>query len=225
MIKAKKAVKKTATKKSVKKTAKKATTAKKAAPKKTATKKTTTKKTVAKKAVASSPVKKAPEKAVAPKVVTKTVAQVTPAAAKSPSVEALKKKGQKVVSSNINGVGRRKSSVARVWLSRGTGSMVVNGQDVNIYFNTDQNRSDAVKALSVCDATKIYTIKVNVKGGGPCSQAGAVRLGVARALLKHNEDFKSTLKEHGLLTVDSRLKERKKPGQKAARRKFQFVKR
>ena len=95
----------------------------------------------------------------------------------------------------------------------------------DIYFTTDQNRSDAMKALAVCQAKTTYNFKINVKGGGPCSQAGAVKLGIARALLKDNDEFKPALKEHGLLTVDARVKERKKPGQRGARRKFQFVKR
>lgn len=134
-------------------------------------------------------------------------------------------KGTKVVSTDINGVGRRKSSVARVWLSRGTGTLEINGRTLETYFNTLANRSDAVKALELCGMQKAYQLKINVKGGGPCSQAGAVRLGIARALVKHNEAFKEILRKGGLLTVDARVKERKKPGQAGARRKFQFVKR
>jgi small subunit ribosomal protein S9 len=134
-------------------------------------------------------------------------------------------KGTKVVSTDINGVGRRKSSVARVWLSRGTGALEINGRTLETYFNTLANRTDAVKALELCGVQKTYQLKINVKGGGPCSQAGAVRLGIARALVKHNEAFKEILRKGGLLTVDARIKERKKPGQAGARRKFQFVKR
>lgn len=188
-------------KKSVKKVVKKKEAPKKAAPKKA----TTTKDVVVTTKVAS-------KKVEAPK---KTAAKPVTAP----------KKGGKIVTSEIGGVGRRKSSVARVWLSKGKGNCVVNGKAIDTYFTTDQNRSDAVKALSVCQVQGVYTLKVNVKGGGPCSQAGAVRLGIARAMLKDNDSFKQTLKENGLLSVDSRVKERKKPGQRAARRKFQFVKR
>ncbi len=135
------------------------------------------------------------------------------------------KKGVKIVATQTNGVGRRKSSVARVWLKRGKGDVVVNGRSLQDYFPTNETRIAAVMPLALCQLQDSYTVKVNVVGGGLCSQADAVKLGVARALLKEDARLKPTLKEHGLLTVDSRLKERKKPGQSGARRKFQFVKR
>ena len=201
MIKAKKTTEKAAAKKTVKK----------AAPKK-AVKKTTTKKTATKKVATKKVVKKAETK--------KVVASTTKKAASAPA-----KKGAKVVSSDIGGVGRRKSSVARVWLARGKSGVVINGRTLEDYFNTDQTRSNAVRALDVCNAKDNFMVKVNLVGGGPNSQSDAMKLGIARALVKSNESNRAVLREHGLLTVDARVKERKKPGQPAARRKFQFVKR
>lgn len=130
-----------------------------------------------------------------------------------------------VVNTATGGVGRRKSSVARVWIKPGKGDVVVNNRSFQEYFCTQETQADALRALVVCSAKGLFNVKVNVEGGGPCSQAGAVRLGIARALLATNDNFKVVLRENGLLTVDSRVKERKKPGQPGARRKFQFVKR
>ncbi|HEV2601301.1 MAG TPA: 30S ribosomal protein S9 [Candidatus Babeliales bacterium] len=124
-----------------------------------------------------------------------------------------------------HGVGRRKCSIARVWLRKGTGQVTVNGRTVENYFDTVFNRADAVVAFTVIgDATK-YDADVNVIGGGVCSQAGAVRLGIARALVATDESYRKALRANDLLTVDSRQVERKKYGQPGARRKFQFVKR
>lgn len=123
-----------------------------------------------------------------------------------------------------HGVGRRKSSVARVWLRRGTGKIVVNGKDHTQYFDTDITRMDASRPFAVVPNAG-YDVEANVEGGGVYSQAGAVRLGIARAMVELNEEIRTALRAEGLLTCDSRVKERKKPGQKAARRKFQFVKR
>lgn len=125
-----------------------------------------------------------------------------------------------------HGVGRRKSSVARVWAKKGSGKVVVNEKEYTKYFDTKINIMDVSKPLELCrEVVRGIDFQVNVRGGGPSSQAGAVRLGISRALLAFNEELKSSLREHGLLTVDSRVKERKKPGQPGARRKFQFVKR
>jgi len=125
-----------------------------------------------------------------------------------------------------HGVGRRKSSVARVWLYRnGKGGVLVNGKAYQSYFTTDIARADIVVPFKAVPNAQSFDIEVNVYGGGVNSQAGAVRLGIARALLANNESLRSTLREYDLLTVDARVKERKKYGQKAARRKFQFVKR
>ncbi len=124
-----------------------------------------------------------------------------------------------------HGVGRRKSSVARVWLRRGAGKMVINGRDYKVYFDTDVTRDAASIPSRLVPHAHSYDVEVNVTGGGLCSQADAVKLGLARAFLSSNPDLKPLLRQHGLLTVDARVKERKKYGQKAARRKFQFVKR
>jgi small subunit ribosomal protein S9 len=124
-----------------------------------------------------------------------------------------------------HGVGRRKSAVARVWMKPGTGKIEVNGKNFKEYFDTSVNRTAVVFPLKVCGFEKSFDAKISVTGGGLTGQANAVQLGIARALLKNNESLRTILRQHDLLTVDSRIKERKKYGQKAARRKFQFVKR
>lgn len=129
------------------------------------------------------------------------------------------------VATLAHGVGRRKSAVARVWLKRGTGNMVINGREYAKYFDTDATRMSAASAFHVLPQAATYDVIANVHGGGTPSQADAVKLGMARALVEVNEEWRPALRAAGLLTVDSRLKERKKYGQKAARRKFQFVKR
>ena len=140
-------------------------------------------------------------------------------------IKAKIEKVNKPTATVIGAVGRRKSAVARVWVRRGTGGIAVNERRCVEYFNTDASRMSAIKPLVVCDVLSKYDVVANVHGGGSCAQADAIKLGIARALLKENESLRSLLREHGLLTVDSRNKERKKPGQKGARRKFQFVKR
>jgi small subunit ribosomal protein S9 len=124
-----------------------------------------------------------------------------------------------------HGVGRRKSSVARVWLRRGKGAFMVNDRDYLTYFDTEITRKIAAVPFQAYPQASKYDVEVNVSGGGLTSQAGAIKLGIARALLEVNPDIRPLLRDYGLLTVDSRVKERKKYGQKAARRKFQFVKR
>lgn len=125
----------------------------------------------------------------------------------------------------FHGVGRRKKCVARVWVRRGNGSIRVNGKDYTEYFDTKFDADNAVKALEICPVGKEFDIKVNVLGGGKCGQSDAVRLGIARAFVDMDSELKSVLRQNGLVTVDSRIKERKKYGQRGARRKFQFVKR
>lgn len=160
--------------------------------------------------------KEAPVKAAAPKA-------VAPKAAAPKAPKASKKITQAPVS---HGVGRRKSSVARVWLRKGAGAFVVNGKEVLSYFDTDVSRASALAPWTILpQLSKEYDIEVNVIGGGKHSQADAVKLGVARAVIEVRDDARDTLRAEGLLTVDSRIKERKKYGQKGARRKFQFVKR
>jgi small subunit ribosomal protein S9 len=140
--------------------------------------------------------------------------------------EALDKSGNKLSSKTLaHGVGRRKSSVARAWLKRGNGKLIVNNKDYNNYFDTEVTKTAAALAFNSYPQKSLYDIEVNVKGGGLSGQADAVKLAVARALVEVNPDIRPILRQHGLLTVDSRLKERKKYGQRGARRKFQFVKR
>ena len=124
-----------------------------------------------------------------------------------------------------HGVGRRKSSVARVWLKQGTGKVEANGKNYKEYFDTNFNRTTVVLPFKICGLEKKFDAMISVTGGGLTGQAGAAQLGIARALLASNQSLKPVLKQNELLTVDSRVKERKKYGQKAARRKFQFVKR
>jgi len=132
----------------------------------------------------------------------------------------VKSKGKVVA----HGVGRRKRAVARVWLRRGSGKIVVNGKDYKKYFDTDLNVDQAHIPFKIVKVTS-YDADINVNGGGVNSQAEAVKLGISRALVEHDSSVRPELKKYHLLTVDSRVKERKKYGQKGARRKFQFVKR
>lgn len=125
----------------------------------------------------------------------------------------------------INAIGRRKASIARVYLSEGTGKIVVNKKDYTEYFPKGLLHYVINQPFQVTEGLGKYDVKVNVCGGGITGQAEAIRLGVARALLKVNEEHKPVLKSNGLLTRDSREVERKKPGQKKARKRFQFSKR
>jgi small subunit ribosomal protein S9 len=124
-----------------------------------------------------------------------------------------------------HGVGRRKTSVARAWLRSGKGDVTVNGRDYKQYFDTEVARLEAYQSMKVVPKGVHYDVQINVCGGGLQSQAGAVKLAIARAFVEQNVELKPVLRENGLLTVDSRIKERKKYGQRGARRKFQFVKR
>src|SRR5579864_3378840 len=123
------------------------------------------------------------------------------------------------------GTGRRKTSVARVRLASGTGKIQVNGRAFETYFPTDTLRMVVTQPLTVTATTGKYDVRVNVQGGGPTGQAGAVRHGIARALLHVDANFRPQLKAEGLLTRDPRMKERKKYGQPGARKRFQFSKR
>ncbi len=126
---------------------------------------------------------------------------------------------------NITAVGRRKTSVARVILKVGTGAIVVNKQSFEKYFPQEIYRADIVKPFSVTDTAGKYDVAVTVEGGGAAGQAGAMRLGIARALLEASDEFRTLLRGHALLTRDPRMVERKKYGQKKARKRFQFSKR
>lgn len=125
----------------------------------------------------------------------------------------------------INAMGRRKAAVARVYLKQGEGNVIVNGKDYKDYFPQLHLQSKAIEALVEVDVHTIYDIKVNVKGGGIKGQVEAVRLGIARALVKINEDFRAQLKTKKYLTRDPRSVERKKYGKPKARKSFQFSKR
>lgn len=124
-----------------------------------------------------------------------------------------------------HGVGRRKAAVARVYLRRGKGNILVNGKPSSEYFPTEISRKAVATPGMIYPYLAQYDVEVNVLGGGLHGQADAVKLGIARAIVNMDEKARERLREEGLLTVDARLKERKKYGQKAARRKFQFVKR
>ncbi len=123
------------------------------------------------------------------------------------------------------GTGRRKTSVARVRLIPGTGKFVINGRDIDEYFNYDTLIVAVKEPLMITETLGKYDVMVNVEGGGYTGQAGAVRHGIARALLQVDEDLRPILKKAGHLTRDSRMKERKKYGFKKARKSPQFSKR
>ncbi len=126
----------------------------------------------------------------------------------------------------IWGLGRRKTSVARVQLRpAGTGQATVNGRPLPEYFKTSSLRETALRPLKTLNLSDKYDLFANVHGGGLAGQAGAVMMGLARALLEADPAVEPGLREHGFLSRDPRMKERKKPGQKAARARFQFSKR
>ena len=126
---------------------------------------------------------------------------------------------------SINALGRRKKAVARVILREGTGKVLVNKRDLNEYCNTDVLIYKVNQPFLLTDNVGKYDVIANVDGGGINGQVEALRLGIVRALVQINEEWKPALKEHGLTTRDPRMVERKKPGQKKARKKFQFSKR
>ncbi|MEI8176888.1 MAG: 30S ribosomal protein S9 [Candidatus Omnitrophota bacterium] len=126
----------------------------------------------------------------------------------------------------INGAtGRRKEAVARVQITPGTGVATINKRPINEYFKTDTLRTIAMQAFGVTKTTGKFDVTATVSGGGPSGQAGAVRLGTARALVANDENLRKLLRSFGFLTRDPRAKERKKYGQKRARKKFQYTKR
>jgi small subunit ribosomal protein S9 len=125
----------------------------------------------------------------------------------------------------INTLGRRKTAVARVYMSEGSGSVTVNNRVYTEFFPVAVLQSKIVQPFELTDTVGKYDIKVNVAGGGVNGQVEAIRLGISRALVKLDEENKPLLKEEGLMTRDPRMVERKKPGQPKARKKFQFSKR
>ena len=129
------------------------------------------------------------------------------------------------MSTTTNSVGRRKAAIARVIMKKGDGKLIVNKKKFEDYFSVEHLFLQAVEPLAIVEGKKDYDIQVNVTGGGIKGQAEAIRLGIARALCEINPDFRPSLKEKGVLTRDSRVVERKKPGFKKARKKTQYSKR
>ena len=125
----------------------------------------------------------------------------------------------------VNTIGRRKSAVARVYLKEGKGQITINGKDQKEYFTLEQWLFKLNQPFALTDQEGKFDVTVNVKGGGFTGQVEAIRLGISRALVKLDEESKPALKKEGLMTRDPRMVERKKPGQKKARKKFQFSKR
>jgi small subunit ribosomal protein S9 len=125
----------------------------------------------------------------------------------------------------INATGRRKTSVARVYVTPGKGDIRVNARDLKEYFLSEIHQTLVKQPLVALKAETQYDVTINVEGGGIKGQAEAVRLGIARALVLSNAENKPTLRKEGFVTRDSRMVERKKPGRRKARRKFQFSKR
>ena len=125
----------------------------------------------------------------------------------------------------IHTIGRRKEAVARICLSKGKGSITVNGKDFKEYFPVDTMQYKLEQPFKTADLSGSFDVKANVDGGGTTGQAEAIRLAISRALCEFNIDNRKSLKPEGLLTRDAREVERKKPGQKKARKKFQWVKR
>ena len=152
-----------------------------------------------------------------------TLGLKTPAAKPQPSAEPAKKGPDK--GGFWWGTGRRKSSVARVRIKPGDGKLLVNKKELSNYFPREQDRQNVIAPLLAVEGLKSFNVFVNVRGGGSSGQSGAARLGIARALRNYEENFIQVLRDSGHLTRDSRMVERKKPGQRGARRRFQFSKR
>ena len=125
----------------------------------------------------------------------------------------------------IHSIGRRKEAVARIYLSKGKGNIIVNGKDFKDYFPVESMQYKLEQPFKIADLSEKYDVKVNVGGGGTTGQAEAIRLAISRALCELDIDNRKTLKPEGLLRRDARVVERKKPGQKKSRKKFQWVKR
>ena len=121
--------------------------------------------------------------------------------------------------------GRRKTSIAKVWLKKGSGKIYVNGKDYQNYFSSENHKMQITRPFEIINQATDYDVRCSVKGGGHTGQAGAMVHGISKALLLFDSELKSTLKKEKLTTRDSRAVERKKPGRKKARRSFQFSKR
>jgi small subunit ribosomal protein S9 len=125
----------------------------------------------------------------------------------------------------IHTIGRRKASVARIYMSEGKGKITVNGKDFKEYFPVDTMQFKLEQPFNIADLAGKFDVKANVNGGGTTGQSEAIRLAISRALCKLDPENRVALKPEGMLTRDARVVERKKPGQKKARKKFQWVKR
>ncbi len=121
--------------------------------------------------------------------------------------------------------GRRKTSIAKIWLKKGSGKIFVNGKDFQDYFTSDTHKMQILRPFEIIEQPTQYDVRCQVVGGGHTGQAGAMVHGISRALIKFDENFKSTLRKEKLTTRDSRAVERKKPGRAKARKSFQFSKR
>ena len=121
--------------------------------------------------------------------------------------------------------GRRKTSIAKVWVKKGSGKIYVNGKLFTEYFSNENHKMQITRPFELINQSTEYDVRCSVKGGGPTGQAGAMVHGISKALVMFDENFKSTLKTEKLTTRDSRAVERKKPGRRKARRSFQFSKR
>ena len=121
--------------------------------------------------------------------------------------------------------GRRKTSIAKVWVKKGTGKIYINGKTMDNYFTSENHKMQIVRPFEIINQSTSYDVRCSVKGGGPTGQAGAMVHGISKALVLFDESLKSTLKTEKLTTRDSRAVERKKPGRRKARRSFQFSKR
>ncbi len=161
-----------------------------------------------------------PETEAAPLIPVPPVAPATPAAGPQTQTRRVGRDGK-----YCWGVGRRKSSVARVRITPGEGVVKINKKDLNDYFSLHQDREAAVAPLTATDARRKYDVFINVRGGGTTGQSGAIKMGLARALVIADSQFETTLRDRGYMTRDSRIVERKKPGRRKARRRFQFSKR
>ncbi len=126
---------------------------------------------------------------------------------------------------SINAIGRRKAAVARVYLRQGSGQVTINGRELNEYFPQKDIQYKVNQPLALVEVANLYDLVVNVNGGGFKGQAEAIRMGISRALLKVNEDYRPALKAEKFLTRDARVVERKKYGKPKARKSFQFSKR
>jgi small subunit ribosomal protein S9 len=125
----------------------------------------------------------------------------------------------------INTTGRRKTSIARVYVKPGKGQIVINDRELATYFVSEIHQTTVKQALTLLKVDGTYDVEVNVEGGGIKGQAEAIRLGISRAMVQANPEHRAALRKEGLMTRDSRMVERKKPGRRKARRKFQFSKR